>query len=550
LFLPLLVAASLSAVLAHCPNGCSGHGKCGANDICQCHQNWEGADCSLRTCPFEFAWVDTALRADDAHYYAECANKGVCDRKTGVCKCFDGYEGKGCQRSTCPDSCSGHGTCEYINELANDSEDRRVKGVNGLVYSETQWDWQKIRGCKCDLGFEGPSCASRVCAAGDDPLTSINKNWHEKQRISIGVPSFNKLNGVTLSDNGNKATVGALTSHTYVTTANLPGLTAPKNDYWKYSENDLIHIGSSSKLFSVVSVTNSGVQLNVDQEVGMAAGEKTVYRVRSLIAVKADTTSAATTVDKKLTLSADVADVNAKVVPGTVIEVEGSTQTFVVQAKAGNVVTLDKNVQVVSNGLAEAKIYSRVYSRPEAGDQWFVTYYDPYGGMWNTTAQTVSEVVTDDAAELQAALRSLPNHVLDDVVVTGYHADGPTGPTTAGFHEDGSSKQHIKEAFEFIVTFQGTVGTSGFQNLFEVEGRPTNANGVAGSFPKSSGLFKGKAKNVHGTSLTLVTKEGVSGKTSLDRSELAACSNRGLCDGATGLCKCFQGFRGLACEFQ
>ena len=43
------------------------------------------------------------------HKYAECSDKGVCNRASGECECFDGYEGKGCRRQKCPASCSGHG---------------------------------------------------------------------------------------------------------------------------------------------------------------------------------------------------------------------------------------------------------------------------------------------------------------------------------------------------------------------------------------------------------------------------------------------------------
>ena len=57
---------------------------------------------------------------DEAHYYMECSNKGLCDRKSGSCKCFPGYEGKACTRATCPGggTCSGHGVCEDIASLA------------------------------------------------------------------------------------------------------------------------------------------------------------------------------------------------------------------------------------------------------------------------------------------------------------------------------------------------------------------------------------------------------------------------------------------------
>merc|ERR1719197_2055235 len=216
-----ILFALVGLASAACPNGCSGNGICGANDKCSCFQNWQGPDCSLRTCPYSLAWADTADGTNSAHYYAECSNKGVCDRKTGECKCFDGYEAKGCRRSTCPEGCSGHGTCEYIDELAGDFYDRRTgPGARMITRSGTSqgrnqvdtasnaqavsnavtdsdntrqyhgflyqlWDAQKIQGCKCDLGYSGPDCASRVAPKGDDPLTTV-KSTMMTQSIQIG----------------------------------------------------------------------------------------------------------------------------------------------------------------------------------------------------------------------------------------------------------------------------------------------------------------------------------------------------------------------------
>jgi len=211
-----IFAAVAGAALAACPNGCSGNGICGANDKCSCYQNWQGPDCSARTCTFALAWADTADGTNQAHYYAECANKGTCDRKTGECKCFDGYEGKGCRRSTCPEGCSGHGTCEFIDELAVDFEDRRAgpgydqmgastvtlsnavtdsdnsRTINGFLYQ--LWDAQKIQGCKCDLGYSGPDCSSRVAPKGDDPLTTV------KSKTMTQMLSMAQTNDISSAD--------------------------------------------------------------------------------------------------------------------------------------------------------------------------------------------------------------------------------------------------------------------------------------------------------------------------------------------------------------
>jgi len=89
-----------------CENFCSGHGSCEKNRNCLCHTGadgeaeWTGPDCSLRTCPKDIAWVGRVVNANDLHPYVECSNKGLCDRGTGVCECFSGYEESSPYKST------------------------------------------------------------------------------------------------------------------------------------------------------------------------------------------------------------------------------------------------------------------------------------------------------------------------------------------------------------------------------------------------------------------------------------------------------------------
>lgn len=99
---------------------------------------------------------------NSAHYYMECSNKGTCDRTSGECSCFDGYEGVACQRASCPGSpiCSGHGVCMSAKQLAVDD--------NSNTYA--LWDKDVTMGCKCDAGYSGPSCAIKTCKVGVDPL--------------------------------------------------------------------------------------------------------------------------------------------------------------------------------------------------------------------------------------------------------------------------------------------------------------------------------------------------------------------------------------------
>ena len=167
MFKACIALALLVAVTAYCPNGCSGHGSCGNNDKCACYTRpknsdpaWTEHDCSVRTCPKSSAWVDYATADNGAHAKVECSMKGMCDRKTGECKCFDGYDGKACERTVCPSNCNNRGRCIKQEQLAYEAS---------KTYSEP-WDALKHVGCVCDLGFRGPDCSLQECASGPDVL--------------------------------------------------------------------------------------------------------------------------------------------------------------------------------------------------------------------------------------------------------------------------------------------------------------------------------------------------------------------------------------------
>lgn len=172
--------------------------------MCDCQRNYYGNDCSQQGCPYGKAHVDTpkgdlngdsqvsnpdttviqnnnqyphgttekypAMMNSDlqeltntAHYYMECSNKGTCDTSSGTCTCYDGYEGAACQRASCPgypqNTCSGHGVCRTISQLAWDS----YQNVYEL------WDRDATMGCSCDAGYSGPDCSDRDCDYGVDP---------------------------------------------------------------------------------------------------------------------------------------------------------------------------------------------------------------------------------------------------------------------------------------------------------------------------------------------------------------------------------------------
>ncbi|CAM9812991.1 unnamed protein product, partial [Sphacelaria rigidula] len=89
-------------------------------------------------------------------------------RETGECICHDGFEGRVCERMTCPNDCSGHGQCVSMREAAVGFDGYRLT----RVASYDAWDADMIYGCVCDDGYEGYDCSRRHCPQSDSGLTS------------------------------------------------------------------------------------------------------------------------------------------------------------------------------------------------------------------------------------------------------------------------------------------------------------------------------------------------------------------------------------------
>ena len=182
--------------------------------------------------PGDYAGSNTIAAEDEGHFYMECSNRGVCDRKTESASALMGT--RACSRQACPNDCSGHGECMNIDELRRwnptklavtcetvagskrvicdkhiEGTDKtvtiaagdyiqikpyppmRVKAVSKnhftfdnafpetlpygteiyAVYDYRLWDKTHNQGCKCDPRWTGNDCSLRKCPRGDDPLT-------------------------------------------------------------------------------------------------------------------------------------------------------------------------------------------------------------------------------------------------------------------------------------------------------------------------------------------------------------------------------------------
>ena len=122
---------------------------------------------------------------------------------TPTLPCSQGYDGKGCQRTTCPNDCSGHGTCEFIDELTFGSTpgeyDAAKPGNFSMGLGSTKavsfasvgevWDSHKSMACVCDAGYIDVDCSRRMCPKGNDifdtRLDTADSMLYQVQNISL-----------------------------------------------------------------------------------------------------------------------------------------------------------------------------------------------------------------------------------------------------------------------------------------------------------------------------------------------------------------------------
>lgn len=157
---------------------------------------------------------------------------------------------------------------------------------------------------------------------------------------------------------------------------------------------------------------------------------------------------------------------------------------------------------------AESKSYTFDMSNLAANDEVYFTFKDWRGETWSTTAIGEGDL-TDDS--VQQALEALPNAAIPSVSVSS-------------------------SADVYTVTFNDAGSNSGSGPELAVV---TASCTTAGCQPYSAG-----------TTATVTTSVAASGHADDSTSKSLPCSNRGVCDGETGTCECFEGFYGQTCESQ
>jgi hypothetical protein len=205
-----LTTSTTYAVISEAPipwvsgvgSGCLGLGNCNGNGQCDwctgtciCVKGYGAPgevfepdlrrDCSQRVCRAGNALGPGPRNSESGHHRRECSNNGFCDRSSGRCRCFDGFEGAACERRACPNRCSDRGYCASMRNFA--------RLTNNL---KEYPDFPVLYGCICDSSwpvgnsanqtqqaeFFGSDCSLRRCPSGDNPNTLEDETDCEGER--------------------------------------------------------------------------------------------------------------------------------------------------------------------------------------------------------------------------------------------------------------------------------------------------------------------------------------------------------------------------------
>ena len=478
------------------------------------HSEADGIDVSSPTTNVLGGW---AAQVGEAHFQMECSGKGTCDRSLGVCNCYDGYTGGACQRTTCPNDCSGHGLCRKISEIAlysyNKQFDYSEAGVNyysGILepYEYRLWDSNHNAACACDPGYMGVDCSLRDCPRGNDPLT-INAASCGGQTCQSEMQS--------MSFDGSQVTPGTyyLTFTDYTgppfRTIEFPIYTDSVNDPdWDMHKLENENVVKArletlpNNVTGTVSVSSSGG----------GADAKDQYRL-------------------SVTFSGKSGNLPEMSLGWTGTSNAATLRAYVFQpGQPVQAIYLDSSLGM---GLS----YLRILVYPQ--DQ--TLYGLPIYWQSSCTKLFVSNTASgeaDVADNVVAALNSIPAVKLS--------FGSPFIRDSNVIAQIGNYSGVITQSSGF--TTSGTAGGGGGYN-------------IRIAFPdKQFGLAKIQANTYSDDQCTVPTGPTPVGKTVgevdatpyddvLDGNmEHVTCANRGLCDYMSGLCSCFSGYTGVSCEMQ
>lgn len=594
-------SSQLQEVLSRCENNCNGHGDCSGTNQCDCQRGYSGVDCGDRNCPTGRAFidspagdlnydnkigVDTIRQAsvttqpsseqyfadygsarmahlmsedwDEAHHNAECSNKGFCDKLTGTCTCFAGYTGAACQRVYCPNDCSGHGIC---------------KTYFGSEYK--LWDAEKSAYCQCDTGFEGPSCNQRQCPMWVDPREE--GTFDVSSMIRIGFKAFKNVPYV----NASKLPLGKF--HFTISIRDQYG------DQWttkaielRYMDQKLSDFSTNANILAVPTLQRKDefskethvshlVKSYLEELPNKASG---VLQVHEVYTALIDKTTTSLTFGKKFDVSSgsDIdsfycdkegwsssstnTDCKTKGLIGCGISLfdvatagarngDYDYDKFVSNTCSTNKVLLVNEANTWASSSSQ-----KIVTHTNGGSKAIGQAYYQYPRYINNGGASLEEQANAYKVRMPRFTKSqelngnfLINDEVDGNVINGLNLfirfEKPYFPADTIRIDYFFSNEKPLNGDDIITTevYEGTCSTK--------DCKTKNANGIVNIKDMTS--LRRWDSEYFPQSLSYTTVDPTSKERSIKNH---VCGRRGLCDPSTGMCSCFAGYTGTACQTQ
>lgn len=134
----------------------------------------------IGTCPYDVTFA-SGVNPGGELIHKECAGQGNCNRQTGLCECYPGFEGTACQRTSCPNDCSNHGVCTSVQYVDVAHSDKFY--IN--YYNDPKEDADFSFVCVCDSNYYGPDCSYRKCPFGYYPTSDCDLDTQGPQVITL-----------------------------------------------------------------------------------------------------------------------------------------------------------------------------------------------------------------------------------------------------------------------------------------------------------------------------------------------------------------------------
>merc|ERR1711871_550954 len=526
----------------------------------------------------------------NAHHYAECSNAGECDRKTGECTCNDGFSGDGCRYSTCPNDCSGHGTCEFSSEVSTEGHffettartSTHIRANNDRQYN--LWDNKATRYCKCDPYYYGNDCSLRMCPRGNDPLTKMVPNTlgaNIEERNEVQTVTISAANTYANNKGKNVGLAGSFTL-TYTDAYGQPWTTRPIRVKTQIqaaadvSTNDpkLSQTASSNK------ISDTGARLSLFQK------HDTVLYSGAADSVHIVKTVSASEIVTQLSIGSDVAAANsATLTLNNPDSGEVGVQRALMELPNQVIpsIQVDETITPTSN-----KFRITFSDAANSGDQHMLKCKvdacthdgcqprsDGVKGLFQVSSAVDSDLSTDPTTAITGKVAGTKNTASPAVLTT-----------TTTVHSLGDLSSNAGLNFLFFNTFSGDdLGQStaihaksvahsdsgekvASNTLTWTDGNHGLAIGDTVQVAFGSSVYVAKVINVAtavvtfdrdiGTSVTgntiyftkVTASPSTVEETTKGTSELLECSGRGLCDDSTGVCECFEGYTDEDCSRQ